>query len=295
MDLHQLRTFVAIAQEGHLTRAAERLHISQPTASAHIRTLEETLQVTLFARRSSGVEITRAGELLLRKAEAMLDSAMEFRSLARALSDQVSGAVVVGSNADPGISRVGPLAGLVSRCHPLIDLSIELRATAGILRGIRGGELDCGFFLGHQPEKGLACRHLVALTYRVAGPVAWHDAIQAADLRALAHMPWILAPEGNAQADMLAALFHGSGLMPIRAAQANNDLVIRSMIAEGVGLSLVRADHADEGERAGTMSISPIAVAGSNLLFAYRQARAEEPVIQAVLAAVDKIWGPAPV
>jgi len=128
----------------------------------------------------------------------------------------------------------------------------------------------------------------------VAGPAAWHEAIQAADLRTLAHMPWILAPAGNAQADMLATLFQGSGLKPSRALEANNDLVIRSLIAEGVGVSLVRSDHAAEGERAGIMSISPIAVAHSQMLFAYRKAREQEPVIQAVLAALDDIWGDAP-
>lgn len=291
MDLHQLRTFVAVAQERHLTRAAERLNISQPTASAHIRSLEESLQVALFVRKSNGVEMTRAGELLLHKAEELLDRALEFRSIARSLADAIPGSLTIGSNADPVTSRLGQLVHALGERYPLLALAIELRSTAAILRGLRGGELDAGFFLGRRPEESLECIHLAKLTYRVAGPAAWRAAIEAADLRALALMPWILTPAGNSHADMLLTLFHGCGLTPRRAVEANNDLVIRTMVASGVGLSLVRSDHAEKGARAGTMSLSPIAIAGTELLFAFRKARREEPAIQALVAELKGVWG----
>ena len=104
-------------------------------------------------------------------------------------------------------------------------------------------------------------------------------------------MPWILTPAGNSHADMLLTLFHGCGLTPRRAVEANNDLVIRTMVASGVGLSLVRSDHAEKGARAGTMSLSPVAVAGTELLFAFRKARREEPAIQALVAELKGVWG----
>lgn len=290
MDLHQLRTFVAVAQERHLTRAAERLHISQPTASAHIRALEESLQVALFARRSTGVEMTRAGELLLHKAEELLDGALEFRSLARSMADAVAGRMALGSNADPVVSRIGRLVQALGAGYPLLEVAIELRSTAAILRGLRGGELDAGFFLGRQPEEGLACTQLTTLSYRVAGPAAWRAQIEAADLRALARMPWILAPEGNAHSDMMLTLFHGCGLAPSRAVEANNDLVIRTMVADGVGLSLVRSDHAEQGVRDGRFALSPRAAAETGLLFAYRRARAQEPALRALVAQLRAVW-----
>lgn len=291
VDLHQLRTFVAVAQERHLTRAAERLHISQPTASAHIRALEESLQITLFVRRSNGLEMTRAGEQLWHKAQEVLDSALELRSLARSMAEAVSARIVIGSNADPVTSRIGALTRTLRQAHPLIDIVIELRSTAAILGGLRSGELDAGFFLGRKPEDSLECFHLADLSFRIAGPAAWGDAIVSADLRALARMPWILAPAGNAHRDMLDSLFQGIGLAPTRAVEANNDLLIRTMITDGVGLALVRADHAETGERDGTMAISPHAVAHTELLFAYRRARRDEPAIRALVQQLQQVWG----
>ena len=69
MELYQLRSFVAVAEAGHLTRAADRLHISQPAVSAQIKALEEELEVELFQRRSSGMALTAAGKRLLGEAQ----------------------------------------------------------------------------------------------------------------------------------------------------------------------------------------------------------------------------------
>ena len=67
MELYQLRTFAAVAELGHLTRAAEQLHISQPAVSAQVRALEEELGVVLFERSSSGMQLTPAGRQLLQE------------------------------------------------------------------------------------------------------------------------------------------------------------------------------------------------------------------------------------
>jgi DNA-binding transcriptional LysR family regulator len=64
MELYQLRTFVTVAEEGHLTRAAERLHLSQPAVSGQIKALEQELEVRLFDRSVSGMELTASGREL---------------------------------------------------------------------------------------------------------------------------------------------------------------------------------------------------------------------------------------
>ena len=85
IDLVQLRTFVAVAEEQHLTRAAERLHISQSAASAHVRAVEDRLDTQLFVRTNRSLELTRAGQLLLAKAKILLNEAAIFISFAREL------------------------------------------------------------------------------------------------------------------------------------------------------------------------------------------------------------------
>ena len=85
MELYQLRTFAAVAQAGHLTRAAEKLFISQPAVSAHIKALEEELGVVLFTRGARGMSLTGQGQALLAHAEAVLAQAGELERAARAV------------------------------------------------------------------------------------------------------------------------------------------------------------------------------------------------------------------
>ncbi|MFZ5570735.1 MAG: LysR family transcriptional regulator [Thermodesulfobacteriota bacterium] len=72
MELYQLKTFVTVAGEGHLARAANRLHASQPSVSAHIKSLEDELGVALFTRGPKGMALTREGSILCKQAEEVL-------------------------------------------------------------------------------------------------------------------------------------------------------------------------------------------------------------------------------
>ncbi len=101
VDLTHLRTFVAVAHEGHLTRAAERLHISQPAASNHVRALEELLQVKLFARTNRGLELTPAGRRLAESAEHVLGATLELTSIARELRGSVGGKLYLARTPTP--------------------------------------------------------------------------------------------------------------------------------------------------------------------------------------------------
>jgi DNA-binding transcriptional LysR family regulator len=75
MELYQLRSFVAVAEAAHLTRASEKLHVSQPAVSAQIKALEDELDLALFERTSSGMVLTSAGRRLLADAEKVLAAA----------------------------------------------------------------------------------------------------------------------------------------------------------------------------------------------------------------------------
>ena len=93
MELYQLRSFVAVAEAGHLTRAAEKLHVSQPAVSAQIKALEDELDLALFERTPSGMVLTAAGERLLADAEKVLAAAQAMRTEAKALKGEVAGKV----------------------------------------------------------------------------------------------------------------------------------------------------------------------------------------------------------
>jgi len=104
MDFRHLRAFVAVADELHFTRAAQRLHISQPPLSRHIRQLEREIGVALFERTRPRVVLTAAGHRLLRQARELVAAGDDFLSVARVLSDDGAGFVKVGIG--PGLWRV---------------------------------------------------------------------------------------------------------------------------------------------------------------------------------------------
>src|SRR5450759_2546697 len=122
MELYQLRSFCAVAEAGHLTRAAEKLHVSQPAVSAQIKALEDELELVLFERTSTGMVLTSAGARLLVDAERVLAAAQAMRNEAKALKGEVTGKVRVGTSSDPGFIRVGEFLNATVERNPLLKV-----------------------------------------------------------------------------------------------------------------------------------------------------------------------------
>jgi len=85
-------------------------------------------------------------------------------------------------------------------------------------------------------------------------------------------------------------VFPPRGLSVNATVEANNDLLLRTFIAEGLGVGLVRSDHAEHGERTGVYALSTLGKGTTRLMFVYPEARAHDPVIEAVLAGVRTAW-----
>ena len=125
MELYQLRTFAAVAEESHLTRAAERLHLSQPAVSGHVKALESELGVRLFERTSTGMALTTAGSELLEHARRVLSAADDVKRAAQQMQGDVAGILRVGTVADPEANRLGELLALARDTHPRLKLELH--------------------------------------------------------------------------------------------------------------------------------------------------------------------------
>src|SRR4029077_19481093 len=122
MDLNHLRSFVSVAQFGHLTRASEALHLSQPALSTHIKTLEEQFGVLLFDRTPSGMALTPAGRRLLVEAEQIIGAVRRLTHSAQDLRGQPTGHLKIGTVLNPAILRVGELISRALERYPQIEL-----------------------------------------------------------------------------------------------------------------------------------------------------------------------------
>lgn len=291
MDLVQLRTFVAVAEEEHLTRAAERLHLSQSAASAHVKAIEESFGLQLFARTRRGLELTAVGRDFLRDARDLLNQAARLATRARELGDYSSGTLHVGCTAEPELSRLGAIVQTMRTQSPGIHVSVESRTTLATREGLRSGELDVGLLLS-QPKDG-DFEHVVlrSVDFCIVGPAAWREQLQGADWDELARLPWLGAIGTTpTYVRMLDELFGARGLQLRIVAETDDHHIRRDMVAAGTGLSLVREDHAREGERAGLTATASLGRTRTQLLLAFLANRRGDPLVRSFLSAASEVW-----
>jgi len=125
MDFTQLRAFVTIAREGNLTRAAERLHVTQPAVSLQMKSLQEQLGLQLFNRSSNGMVLTNDGAKLLPYAERVLASSGDFMQAAHALHSTLSGELAIGTILDPEFTRLGVFLKRLVETYPQIATRLQ--------------------------------------------------------------------------------------------------------------------------------------------------------------------------
>lgn len=289
VDLVQLRTFVAVAEEQHLTRAAERLYLSPSAASGHIRAVEEALDIQLFVRTKRNLELTRAGEVLLREAQALLSYATRFGSFARELRGKMEGTLVVAANGDM-TTRIGDMLAVLHARNPLIRVEVNARPSLGTRQGLRVGELDVGILLGQPVEAEFTYHRLTTVRFRAVGPVAWKAKIHAADLAALARLPWMTPRGSTAYKIMLDELFEQKGLKLNTVLRFDGAGLVDLMAGTGIGMVLMWEELALRGEREGTLAVSPVATAEIPLMVAHLATREDDPLIGAFVDAARSAW-----
>src|SRR5436190_8347639 len=146
MELRHLRYFVAVAEEGHITRAAERLGIQQPPLSQQIRALEAELEVQLFRRKPRGVELTQAGEALLAEARGILDRVEHAAAAARRTGRGDAGRIGLGFTSSASFHPFVPrIIREFREASPLVSLSLEEAGTGELVDGLLAERIDAAF------------------------------------------------------------------------------------------------------------------------------------------------------
>lgn len=288
MDLNHLRSFATVAKFGHLTRAAEALHLSQPALSGHIKLMEEELGVSLFERTPSGMSLTPAGARLVTEAEGILAAVAHLIQTAQALRGQPTGHLSVGTVLEPGVLRVGELIVRSLERYPQIQIELQQVMSSDALARIRTGSLDASFYFGDEPNSGVVAVPLRELVYRVAIPCAWADELKGAPWEAVAERPWIVAPEPSTHRQLVLKLFGGEP--PPRIVLADNETVINNLIESGVGISVLREDAVSPLPDDCRYFIWPDAEVSTRLWLLHTEDRAGDPLITALRDALAEVW-----
>jgi DNA-binding transcriptional LysR family regulator len=291
MDIYQLRTFVTVAREGNLTRATELLCVSQPAVSAHIKALEDELKLKLFLRTPRGVELTSAGESLLRDAEGILAAHTGMLSHARSLSADVAGRVKIGTVANPATLKLDDFMKAMAESYPKVQVQLLHGQSGDVINAVRAGKLDAGYAIGSEMiDGGLASLPLKHFEVYVAAPVAWKERIEFAEWDEILSMPWVWRTSSSFCHQLEEQIFRSRNVKPSVAVEVNNSTAAVQLVTAGMGLALMHDDEALNAEQDGRVVLWKKTHLEANLLFVYPAQRETEPMIASTLSIVKTTW-----
>lgn len=154
-DLTDLKLFINIGETSNLTRAAEKIFLSLPAASARIKNLEDSLKVRLLIRQVTGVKMTPAGEVLYKYAKSVFQQLESLHTELQPFSMGIKGKLRILANTSATYSFVTEALGDFLQENPDVDIELEEKITKDVLAAIRNGSGDLGIVSGHIDLSGL--------------------------------------------------------------------------------------------------------------------------------------------
>ena len=248
MDLATLNAFIAIAELGSFSEAAERLHLTQPAVSKRIASLEQQLSVRLFDRLGREVSLTEAGRALLPRAYQILNVLDDTRRALTNLNGEISGRLTLATSHHIGLHRLPPLLRAFTRAHPQVALDIQFLDSEVAYEEVLHGRAELAVItLAPETREPV---HAVAvwddpLDFVAAPehPLARSQAISLADV---AHHPAVF-PGGNTFTHhIVRRLFEAQGLTPNIAMSTNYLETIKMMVSIGLAWSVLPRTMLDD-------------------------------------------------
>ena len=251
MELRHLRYFVTVAEEGHITRAAERLGMQQPPLSQQIRALERELDVQLFRRKPRGVELTDAGRALLGDARAIMAQVEHAFASTRRTARGEQGRITIGfTSSAPFHPFVPRVIRSFREAFPLIALTLEESGTTELIQDLREERVDAAFIrtpvadpVGLRVDTLLEEAMLVALPSQHVLARSRRGDDAAVALKRLAGETFIVyrRHSGPGLYDAIIAACHAAGFSPLIGQEAPRIVSTLNLVAAGLGLSIVPA------------------------------------------------------
>jgi DNA-binding transcriptional LysR family regulator len=250
MEFRHLRYIIAVAEEGHITRAAERLGIAQPPLSRLIKAIEQEIKVQLFRRVPRGVELTDAGRTFLEGARATfanLDRTLESaRRTARGEEGRISVAFTSSAAFHPLLPRV---IREFRATFPLVAVTLAEANAAELIERVKDDRLDVAFSrINVVKLEGLVFRRLLEEPLIVALPerhaLARSQVRAILSLKALSNETFVVNRQSAAPKVMRDAVFaacHSAGFTPRVGQEAPHVMSTLPLVAAGIGISIVPA------------------------------------------------------
>ena len=241
MDLANLNAFIAIAEVGSFSEAAERLHLTQPAVSKRIAGLEQQLKVRLFDRLGREVNLTEAGRALLPRAYQILNVLDDTRRALTNLNGEISGRLTLATSHHIGLHRLPPLLRAFTRAHPQVALDIQFLDSEVAYEEVLHGRAELAVItLAPDTREPV---HAVPvwddpLDFVAAPehPLARTSAVSLADV---AQHPAVFPGDNTFTHHIVRRLFEGQGLTPNIGMSTNYLETIKMMVSIGLAWSVL--------------------------------------------------------
>ena len=246
VELRQLTSFVAVAEELHFRRAAERLHLAQPSVSQHIRGLEAELGVRLFERNRRGAALTAAGDALLPEARDLLARAEGAAAVARSTGVGERGRLRLSLTRSLTGGIAGAIVAAYRQRYPEVELELSVGNTMLHVEQLLEGDIDVGFVRPPLEQPGLdelvLGREPMVCVLPKGHPLAKRGRVRSADLR---DEPLVWWPEHHgpgAWREVRREVYGDPPWPPIDRIEPEEERIV-SAVAEGAGISFIMLER----------------------------------------------------
>lgn len=241
MDLRDMRYFLAVAQEGHIGRAAARLHLSQPPLTRHIQALEKKLGVALFIRTPKGMSLTEAGHTLLQEVPNLLELAQQAAERTRLAGQGLIGRLDVGLFGSGVLGVIPRILTCFHQARPNVKIVLHNLTKDAQLQALRKRRISVGFnrLVPQEPDINTTTvlREPLVVAVATSHPLSVLPSLRIQDL---ANMPLILYPNVPMRGlvQEVTDAFHAEGV-PLRVEQEVQDVLTAvALVSAGFGMAI---------------------------------------------------------
>lgn len=245
MELRQLQYALQIAAEKNFSRAAEKLHIAQPSLSQQLSKLEKELGVLLFQRSTNSVELTHAGESFMEKAQAILDMVGQLQKEMEDISQMKKGKLAIGCLQITGSYLLPRVLPAFQERYPSIEIALVEETTATLEQLAAVGQTDISLLtlplLGSSLEYETLLEEEIVLAVPPQHPLALEAAQdpKAVAFSRLANEPFIVLKKGQGFRQITVELCRENGFEPRIVFESSNIETVQSLVAAGMGIAFV--------------------------------------------------------
>ena len=290
MELYQLRTFVTVADTRNLTQAAERLFTSQPAVSAHIKALEEELEIKLFDRTPKGMRLTENGFVLREKAQSVLNASNDLTLKAQTLQGILTGQAKIGLNTDAEYLMLAKWhQGLISK-YSNLKIQLTQGSSVELIKKVSTGHLDVSFFSGDADLDEIAFIELFTTKAVLVGAPQWAEQLKDAGREELRQLPWIYPEPLCIYHRFIKRVFENTNQVPQWVTSSTTEDSTIALIKSGVGVAFVRDDEAAPLLESGEIVMYQNKSFSLPLRIGYLNSREEDPIVKALLDVIENVF-----